>query len=129
MQIKDFIKKQKWITKFLLNKEERLDLGGIKIGIYFSKSPLMKSTGIAGSANLTTGEIKVISELTNIPFCFVMFFDDFNNKYVDISDWSSKFYFDQETTLSYEVPIYENNSFFPLDHRSKEEIMRNRIEP
>ncbi len=88
------------------------------------KSPLVKLNGFSDILDITQNTNRITSEITAAPFGFILYFNPSEikeHKGVDITVLSEIGY-NEKRTIEFPVQIFEMNSYFPGDYRSKEEI-------
>jgi len=99
--------------------------------IYFIKIPgLYRRAGVTGIGNVLDKDFKprVISELSSYPFGFILEFKPKDKKgFYDISYFANDFDYNQSATIKLSIPVYEVNTWFPLDYRKREEVVNDYI--
>jgi len=111
------------IRNFILEKESRLHLP-VKIYAYLNIGILYKKTGVVGIAELKKRVVGVYSEISFIPFGFVMEIRSLGKMKSTNIDFFKEFKYDDKTDIDLKLPLLESNSYLPLDYRSKEEIFK-----
>lgn len=119
------------LRTLVLNKENQ-GISSKKFGVYLYVliGAVARYIGIASILQLkNTGNVaRVLSELSAPPFGYVL---EINPKikegYCDITFFANEFRYDQEVDLSLKVPVYECNTYFPADYRTKQEVMNDYI--
>lgn len=113
-ELKDFIQ-----NKYSKNLPERYHFF-----LYFNHTGRKRLVGNAVALNLTTQSPTYISEITFPPFGYVFTIDSrpSDQRLFEISFFSSYGY-DQEKTLSLEVPVLPTFTQFPGDYRTEKEIL------
>lgn len=119
------------LKALVLSKKKR-GISTKKFGIYlyFLIGSVARYIGVAGILQLKpSGNItRVLSELSAPPFGYVFEIDPKREeKYCDIGYFANKFRYDQKVNLSLKIPIYECNTHFPADYRTKQEVMNDYI--
>lgn len=72
--------------------------------------------------------IRVLSELSAPPFGYVLEIDPkIKEEYCDIAFFVNEFHYDQKVDLPLKIPIYECNTYFPADYRTKQEVINDYI--
>ena len=123
------------LREFILSKEKRgvseKDFG---FYLYILQGIILKRLGIIVIGNIYCNPFKprVVSELSTPPFGLVLEFQPKDKSgFCDITFFANEFDFDQKATIKLKIPVYGSNSWFPLDYRSRKQIMeeyiRNRI--
>lgn len=118
------------LADFVLDKDAiNLDKGNYKICLYLKTGALMKycnfSVVVMKSKDGSGIEIIPLSEICAYPFGFIVYFDlpdGSDYKGCDITSFSDLQY-NQKCDLEMALPIYETNNVFPLDYRTKGEII------
>ena len=120
------------LRSFVLNPEKK-DFNTKKYGIYiyFLKGFISKFIGI--SALLRDRRINVLSELAYFPFGFVLEInppEGYKEIYnvCNIAEIANDYDYDEITNINLKIPILETHTIFPLDYRTRNEIISNRIE-
>jgi hypothetical protein len=116
------------LRKFILDRENKVELKDIQIYSYINLGVVLRSIGIAGIVYPEKGYSRTVSELTTIPFGFVMEIKPpkEEKELTNISYFSSDFSYDESRNVKIALPLLQSNSYFPLDYRSMEEIKDNR---
>jgi len=100
--------------------------------IYLLKGEVARYIGVAGIASLTKGHHRVLTELAAPPFGYVLEFNPKSKEnYCDITSFANVFGCDEKRTMTLNMPVYECNTAFPADFRTKKQILddyiRNRL--
>lgn len=113
------------LKELLLNKETYgVDIKKYALGIYVNASNLGKYIGLAGLLNLENGESTYLSELSTIPFGYIFQLGQFKqNVYCDISGFLNFDYNDKFPELEITLPVYDSNTPFPGDYRSRGQVI------
>lgn len=110
------------IRQALLNKNKKIVNPKFKIYMFIIKNRQISWKGT--SAMLKDNEIITVSELIAYPFGFI--FDHNGNcrdgNLLDITSFLQHDY-EEETIMEMEVAMLERNMLFPLDFRTKEEVL------
>jgi len=123
------------LREFVLSKEKR-EISEKDFGfyLYILRGIILKRLGIIVIGNIGERPFcpRIVSELSTPPFGLVLEFKPKDKKdFCDITFFANEFDYDQKATIKLTVPVYESNLWFPLDYRSKKQIMedyiRNRI--
>jgi hypothetical protein len=124
------------LREFVLSKEKRgllkKDFG---FYIYIMKlGSMLRRMGISviGDFYSVPFQTRVVSELSTPPFGLILEFQPKNkNNFCDITYFANEFKYGQKSTIKLKMPVCEINSYFPLDYRSRKQIIedyiRNRI--
>jgi len=91
---------------------------------YVNTGKLIRNLGITTSLNIYNGQIRVISELSALPFGFTLEFDSKEAESINIIDWINTFNYNDQVDLELVIPVYEANTTYPADFRTKQEIQR-----
>lgn len=103
-----------------------------KIGMHGFIGGLPKQWGISAmSSNMGNGNahIDIFSVIYHYPLGFVLFFEPDDNTIIpgiDISTFNAYTY-DQEVMMDFDLPCFEAYTLFPLDYRTQNEVIRDRI--
>lgn len=114
--------------KTLVLNKNRQGISDKKFGIYLYalSGSIARYLGIAGILQLKSTENinRVLSELSAPPFGYVLEINPKTTKeYCDITFFANEFKYEQKANLSLNIPVYESNTYFPADYRTKKEIM------
>lgn len=126
-----FAKAQPDLVKFVLDKKSK-GLSEEKYGlyIYILNGAIARYIGIAGILGMSKSESRVVSELSAPPFGYVLEMNptlENRAKECNIIYFANKFEYSQKVNLMLNLPVYESNSYFPLDYRSRPEILKDYI--
>jgi hypothetical protein len=112
------------LRNFLLNRACReLDKNKYRLHLYLTNDTQNKFMGLTVLVRAGQPQIKV-SEITTFPIGLVLYIDpqpSANLIGADITSFADCKY-GQSHNLELKVPLYEKNTMFPLDYRSKAEI-------
>ncbi len=133
----DFFDRNSRLRDFVLNPLLMgLPAESYRIGAYIAEGKISKYNGVQSIFHLSTGSARTVSELTAPPLGFVLELNpDYSTHfpYWDITFFASSFHPGQAANISINVPVIENNTPFPLDHRSRLDVslqaMRNSSSP
>lgn len=125
----DFLDKQQELRDLLTSKTTNgIDTKKYAIGIYVNASKYAKYLGL--SCVLRGEKITTISEFSSIPFGFVLLLDPLHQedlkKYCIITDLINKFKYDDRADLELTLPVYDSNTVFPGDYRTRYQILSDR---
>jgi hypothetical protein len=96
--------------------------------VYLLKGEVARYAGVTGIASLTEGHHRVLSELAAPPFGYVMEFDPKSKKdHCDITFFANDFDYSEKRTVNLKMPVYESNTAFPADYRTKQQILNDYI--
>jgi len=123
------------IREFVLSKEKRgISEKDFRFYLYVLRGKILKRLGIIVIGNIEERSFcpRIVSELSTPPFGLVLEFQPKDKKgFCDITFFANEFDYNQKATIKLTIPVYESNSWFPLDYRSRKQIMedytRNRI--
>jgi len=118
-----FLDKNKKLRDLLLEKTlTGIDPKKYGIGMYINASKLSKYIGVC--AILKGNEVEAVSEISLLPFGFVLRLDPKNmDGFVDITGWLD-YQYDDKVDLEITIPVYDSNTVLPLDFRSKDEVLK-----
>lgn len=100
------------------------------IYLYLLLGGITRYVGIASILQLkNTGNfIRVLSEFSAPPFGYVLEINPKSKEeYCDITFFANNFRYDQKVDLSLKMPVYECNTYFPADYRTKKEVINHYI--
>jgi hypothetical protein len=120
------------LQEFVLSKEKRglleKDFG---FYIYIMKlGSMLRRMGITviGDFYSVPFQKRIVSELSTPPFGLILEFQPkHTNNFSDITYFANEFKYDQKATIKLEMPVCEINTYFPLDYRSRKEIVNDYI--
>jgi hypothetical protein len=123
------------LREFILSKEKRgISEKDFGFYLYILRGIILKRLGIIVIGNIYSDPFKsrVVSELSTPPFGLVLEFQPKDKSgFCDITFFANEFDYDQKATIKLKIPVYGSNSWFPLDFRSRKQIVedyiRNRI--
>ena len=96
--------------------------------VYLLRGEVARYAGVSGIASLVEGHHRVLSEVAAPPFGYVMEFGPKNKKdYCDIIFFGNEFDYNEKRTITLNVPVYESNTAFPADYRTKQQILNDYI--
>jgi len=112
---------------FILNvKKEGLNPKNYGLYIYILKGAIARYVGSAGILQLRNQASpvqRILSELAAPPFGFVL---EINPKFAqknNIIDFANKYKINDETDICFKIPVYESNTEYPLDYRTKQQVL------
>ncbi len=113
------------IREYLLNRYSTdFPYNDIKIGMYIQKNPVISWTGINAVGN--TKGLMIVASLDVAPLGFVMFFNntkEMPKELADITELGYKYQYDDVISCDFVFSLLERNIHYPLDFRTKEEIL------
>jgi hypothetical protein len=113
------------LQKLILDTSSSVsDIGNFpyKMYAYLSKTNMQKMFGPMALVG-TNGRSTVILGIDVLPLSFRFELEgDYPNDYCEITSWFT-YRHDEELKLAIELPCLEENNVFPLDHRSRSEIL------
>ena len=112
----------KGIRRLLLNKFEKGIDGNYGISLYAFTGSIMRRTGITAIA-YNNGNIRVVSELSWIPFGFIYDVNKENNKDNFCITEFAKYGYDEKADITLKLAVREVNTAFATDFRNKNEII------
>lgn len=120
------------LRSFVLNPEKK-DFNTEKYGIYiyFLKGNISKFIGISGV--LRGHRSTVLSELAYFPYGFILEINPpvgYKEIYnvCNLAELANLYSYNEVADINLKIPILETHTIFPLDYRTKNEIISNRIE-
>lgn len=119
------------LRELILNKNKQgLSIKKFGIYIYALMGDIARYIGIASilQSKNAGNIIRVLSELSAPPFGHVFEIDPkAKEEYCEITPFANEFRYDQRVNLSLKIPVYECNTYFPADYRTKQEVMNDYI--
>lgn len=119
------------LREFVLSKEKRgISEKDFGFYLYILRGKILKRLGIIVIGNVYSDpfESRVVSELSTPPFGLVLEFQPKDKKvFCDINFFANEFDYDQEAKIKLTIPVYGSNSWFPLDYRTREQILNDYI--
>ncbi|PKP59396.1 hypothetical protein CVT91_06765 [Candidatus Atribacteria bacterium HGW-Atribacteria-1] len=119
------------LREFVLSKEKRGILEkNLGFYLYILRGKILKRLGIIVIGNIQSDPFKtrVVSELSTPPFGLVLEFKPKDKKgFCDITFFANEFDYDQKAEIKLTIPVYGSNSWFPLDYRTREQILNDYI--
>ncbi len=113
------------LRAFVLDKDAvGLDKSKFKVCMYLTRSSLFKMNVLSAVMNFEANSYVTLSEITARPFGFILYFNpptNLQHKGIDITAMADLKY-DDKATVEFPLRIFEMNTYFPDDYRSKEEI-------
>jgi len=95
--------------------------------VYLLRGKIARYAGATGILS-PEGHHRVLSELAAPPFGYVLEFNPKSKKnYCDIAFFASDFDYNEKRTITLKMPIYESNTAFPADYRTKRQILNDYI--
>lgn len=117
------------LQTFVLSREKR-GISTHKYGfyIYALRGSISRYIGVAGILSISTGTIRLLSEFSAPPFGYVFEIEPKDkSNYCDITFFANDFMFNEKRTIKLTIPIYESNTYFPADYRTKRQVMEDYI--
>jgi len=119
------------LREFVLSKEKRgISEKDFGFYLYILRGIILKRLGIIVIGNIYSDPFKsrVVSELSTPPFGLVLEFQPKEKSgFCDITFFTNEFDYDQKSTIKLKIPVYESNSWFPLDYRTREQMVNDHI--
>ncbi len=120
------------LRRLVLDKGARgLNQNNIGIYCYVWQGGMQRRTGISGQLKLVgaSWRQRVLAEFSTIPFGFVLEFNPQGGTGLwEITDFANLFAYDDVATFSWPVPLRENNTIFPGDYRTQEQVLSTYLE-
>jgi len=114
------------LCRFVLDKERTgLDSRHVGIYCYVLHGTIQRRTGVTACMSLAGGSPKhrILAEFSTIPFGYVLEFEPKGGTGLwDITDFANLFSYDSASTFTWPVPIRENNTMFPGDYRTRDQV-------
>ena len=113
------------LREFILNKTSKeLDKKKYRLCMYLTKDLCIRYAGLTWLFNLENSDSIAVSEISAYPIGLILYLNPENTHVshgYDITDFANCEY-NTEYNIDFSLPLYERNSFFPLDYRTKEDI-------
>lgn len=120
------------LRRLVLGKDERgLNPDHVGIYCYAWQGEMQRRAGVSGWMGLTgsSWRERVLAEFSTIPFGFVLEFAPHGGTGLwDITDFANQFSYDDSAAFSWLVPIRENNTIFPGDFRTRQQVLDTYLE-
>lgn len=119
----------KQLSNFILNKDST-DFNSEKyqVYIYLFVGVMERRAGFSCSLNLLSNQITVVSEICAFPLGLILCTEGSCSRFAtDITSFS-KCNYNASCLLDIEMHVHECNTIFPLDYRTKEEILSERAD-
>ena len=95
--------------------------------LYILSGSIRRYLGVTGVLTVPDST-RVVSELSAPPFGLVLEMNPTRNHGIaNIINWGNDFEYNEIRTLNLSVPVLESNSHFPLDYRSKDDVIRDYV--
>ncbi len=122
------LSKNDGIKEFLLDRySTTFDTKKYRVSMYIMKSGVIRMNGFVAHGNIKeTNTLAILSEIATIPVGFILFNDyaeDCLPAGTEITDFAL-YKYDAIDTIKLRLNIYENNTWLPMDYRSKDEIYK-----
>jgi len=117
------------LQKFILDKKQKgLEIKNYGLYLYVLKGNISRYIGIAGMLNINNHENRLLSELSAPPFGYVLEINPkHGGEYCDIAFFANQFDYNDRKTIRLDIPVYESNTPFPADYRTKQQVMNDYI--
>lgn len=124
------------LREFVLSKERKgISEKNIGFYLYIFQGDILKRLGniVIGGIHSDPFKTRIVSEISTPPFGLVLEFQPKDKKgFCDITFFANDFDYDKRATIELIIPVYESNSWFPLDYRTKKQVVneyiKNRVE-
>jgi hypothetical protein len=117
------------LRNLVLKREKRgIDPKKYGLYIYVLRGSIARYAGITSMLSLEPKHIRVLSELSAPPFGYVLELEPKDKSaYCDITFFANSYKITKKETLNLKIPVYESNTPFPTDYRSKQKVMADYI--
>lgn len=121
----EFRQSHPYLEKFVMNRRLTGLPPQVQIFCFLTPGPKSRQVGVAGSTNLETGAVTVLSEVTFPPHGYVLCLGSRppDERLFDITAFATSS-FDERREVHLRLPILPVNTAFPGDYRSVDEVMR-----
>lgn len=112
------------LVSFVLDRDRKYLSPNYRIFLYYNVVGQTRQVPVAAKANVHSGQVTVLTEITFPPFGYVMTFGDqlLDQRLVDISYFAS-FDYGQFEVIEIRLPVLPTHLALPGDYRSKDEIL------
>lgn len=117
------------LRQFLMNRENKnINISKYSLYMYFVSTQMPRISGLSGIVSLSNADKPVlVSEMSSYPIGFALYLDkpnDYTPFGINIDSFST-FDYDTKCNLEFDnVPYLDINSQFPVDYRSKKDIVK-----
>jgi len=113
------------LRSFVLDPRKEHMESNICVYAFLNKSGRMRSTGIASKINTEVHKTYLISELTSVPFGYLMTIgsDLPDKRLIDIS-FFAKYNINDWKEFWFRFPVLPIYSFIPADYRPKDQVLK-----
>lgn len=119
------------LRALILNRERQgISSKAFSIYLYILIGTVARYIGIASILQLRKSRklIRLLSELSAPPFGYVLEINPKNKQdYCNITYFANDFHYNKKVNLSLKIPVYECNTYFPADYRTKREVINDYI--
>jgi hypothetical protein len=117
------------VRAFVLSRERRgIEPARYGLYVYVLRGEIRRYIGLAGILSTSTGRSRLLSELSAPPFGFVLEIDPKEkSQCCDLGFMANEFDYEQKRTIDLEIPVYESNTYFPADYRTKRRVMEDYV--
>ena len=120
------------LRRLILGKDQRgLDPDHVGLYCYAWQGTVQRRTGVSGLLNLAANSCRerILADFSTTPFGFLLEFEPQGGMGLwDITDFANQCSYGDAATFSWPVPIRENNTIFPGDFRTRQQVLNTRLE-
>lgn len=111
------------LVEFVLNKDNRYLPSKFRFFIYFNTGDKFRYNGLSAKADLNTGSVETLTEISYPPFGYVMTVDSEppDESLLEITHFS-QYQYDDFKLMDLRPPVLPTATFWPGDYRTKEEV-------
>ncbi len=114
------------LRRFILERDARGLPESVKLFMYLPAERAGRTSGIAEVGSRSTGQVALLSEFAWWPIGWVMLFDgELPEDLTEITSWAG-YEYNEETTLSFRVPVHRIGAPYPIDFRNPDQIAATR---
>lgn len=115
------------LVKFVLDKDKKCLSQQYRFFVHYNISRRFMNIGLGARVDTKTRNICVFSAMNYFPYGYVMTFDSSppDTRLVEITHFSTYSY-NEFKIMEIKLPVLATNSKFPLDYRTKEQIIKDR---
>jgi hypothetical protein len=113
-------KERSQLVKLVLNPAENAVPIGVRLGFCFYVGQLARTYGYAGAADLETGELRVMTEVSHPPLSWIMAVGGTSlpSGLIDVTHWLGLDYDDTLIDVGFEAQLGFGESLLPADYRT-----------
>lgn len=117
------------LVEFVLNKDKRYLPPKFRFFVYFNPGDRFRYSGLSARADLDTGKVNTLTEISYPPFGYVMTVDSEppDDRLLEITHFSRYRYQDFKV-MDLKPPVLPTATYWPGDYRTREEVRQQAAE-